>query len=244
MAEHEVVSREEWTKARMVLLAREKEASRLRDAVNAERLALPWVRVEEDYRFDSPAGPQALADLFAGRSQLMVYHFMLAPGWEAGCVGCSFVADHMDGAAPHLNAHDVTLVAVSRAPLAQIEAYKRRMGWSFPWVSSNGSSFNYDYGVSFTDEEIGTGTVAYNYGREPAGSKGTEGHGLSAFIKNSQGRVFHTYSSYARGVEEMIGALMILDRAPHGRNEGSTMDWVRRHDEYDAAPKPSSCCHS
>ncbi len=239
---HAVVSREAWLESRRALLALEKEETRLRDRVRAERLALPWVRIDTDYRFDTPSGPMRLADLFAGRSQLIVYHFMLGPGWEAGCTGCSFLADHLDGALPHLNNHDVTLVAVSRAPLVEIEAYKRRMGWRFPWVSSFGSDFNADFHVSFSKEELATGSVFYNFTETPAERAFDELPGLSAFCRDEDGQVFHTYSSYARGSEELIGTLMILDRAPKGRNEGTIMDFVRRHDEYDEAPPRQACC--
>jgi len=238
---HPVVSREEWLKARKALLAREKEATRLRDAINAERLALPWVRVDKPYAFDTPRGKRTLAALFDGRSQLIVYHFMLAPGWKAGCDGCSFLADHLDGALIHLNNHDVTLIAVSRARLPEIEAYKRRMGWRFPWVSSYGSDFNYDFQVSFTPDELASGKVHYNYTEIDAGQAAEELPGLSAFSIDETGTVFHTYSSYARGPEELIGTLMFLDRAPKGRNETTVMNWVRRHDEYDSSA-PHSCC--
>src|ERR1700722_13017745 len=241
MQNHRVVSREEWMAAREALLAREREETRLRDAVNAERLALPWVRVERNYLFETSRGPKKLAELFDGRSQLIVYHFMLGPDWEAGCAGCSFLADHLDGTLPHLNHHDVTLVAVSRAPLAQIERYRRRMGWQFPWVSSFGSTFNHDFHVSFTEQELASGTVDYNFERTPADKGMAEMPGLSAFVRDEAGGVFHTYSSYARGAEQLLGTLMILDRAPRGRNERSTMDFVRRHDEYEAA-SGSSCC--
>ncbi len=241
MQNHAVVSREEWLVARKALLQREKEATRLRDAINAERLALPWVKVEKTYEFDTPAGRKTLAELFDGRSQLIVYHFMLGPDWEAGCPGCSFLSDHLDGALPHLNHHDVTLTAVSRAPLPKIEAYKRRMGWHFPWASSHGSDFNYDYHVSFRDEDLAKGKVDYNFTDLPAERAGGETPGLSSFIKDEAGQIFHTYSSYARGPEELIGTLMILDRAPLGRNENHTMSFVRRHDEYEDAPKAHSC---
>ncbi|HVY57081.1 MAG TPA: thioredoxin family protein [Xanthobacteraceae bacterium] len=240
-----IVSRDEWLAARRALLAREKEATRLRDAVNTERLALPWVRVEKDYVFDTPAGKRSLADLFDGRSQLIVYHFMLGPDWEAGCPGCSFLADHIDGALVHLNHHDVTMTAVSRAPLAKIEAYKRRMGWAFPWVSSFGSDFNYDFNVSFTKDDLAAGKIEYNFTTLDVPERaGEELPGLSAFYKDEAGEVFHTYSSYARGPEELIGTLMILDRAPKGRNETGTMSFVRRHDEYKQAPQKQSCCAS
>jgi predicted dithiol-disulfide oxidoreductase (DUF899 family) len=244
MQQHPVVSQDEWLAARKALLLREKEATHLRDAINAERLALPWVKVEKEYLFDTPHGKKSLSDLFAGRSQLVVYHFMLGPGWGAGCHGCSFIADHFDGALPHLENHDVTLTAVSRAPLAEVEAYKKRMGWHFPWVSSFGSDFNYDYRVSFTPEEQASGTATYNYTPRPAkaNAEPSEEPGISSFFKGDSGEVFHTYSSYARGPEELIGALMILDRAPLGRNEKSTMDFVRRHDEYQNAPARHACC--
>ena len=242
MQHHPVVSREEWLVARKALLLREKEATHLRDKINAERLALPWVKVDKPYVFDTPSGERTLAELFAGRSQLLTYHFMLAPGWDAGCTGCSFLADHFDGALPHLEHHDVTLTAVSRAPLSEIEAYKARMGWRFPWASSFRSDFNRDFQVSFSEAELGTGEVFYNFTKTPAKRAGPELPGLSAFIRDEAGQVFHTYSSYARGPEELIGTLMILDRAPLGRNETSTMSFVRRHDEYEPAPQAKACC--
>jgi predicted dithiol-disulfide oxidoreductase (DUF899 family) len=240
-AGHEVVSREDWLVARRALLAREKEETKLRDRINAERLALPWVRIEKTYTFDTPQGRRSLGDLFNGRSQLIVYHFMLGPDWPAGCKGCSFLADHLDGALPHLEHHDVTLTAISRAPLAKIEAYRARMGWRFPWASSHGSDFNFDFGVSFTPDQLAADTVFYNFAEIDAARGHDELPGLSAFFKDERGAIFHTYSSYARGGEELIGTLMILDRAPKGRNEGTTMDFVRRHDEYEPASDPASC---
>jgi predicted dithiol-disulfide oxidoreductase (DUF899 family) len=233
MQYNRIVSRDEWLAARKELLVTEKEATHLRDRINAERLALPWVKVEKTYLFETPAGKKTLAELFGRRSQLIVYHFMLGPDWDAGCPGCSFVTDHFDGALPHLEHHDVTLIAVSRAPLAKIEAYKRRMGWRIPWVSSFGSDFNYDYHVSFTKDDLAKEKVFYNYTWIDSAEANDELPGLSAFIKDEAGNVFHTYSSYARGLEELIGTLMILDRAPRGRNEKTTMDFVRRHDEYE-----------
>ena len=235
--DHEVVSREAWLKARTALLALEKEETRLRDKVRAERQALPWVKVDKAYTFDTPDGKKTLADLFDGRSQLMVYHFMFGPDWQAGCPGCSFVADHIDGMLPHLNHHDVTFVCVSRAPLDRIEAYKKRMGWNFPWVSSYGSDFNFDYHVSFTREELARGTVNYNYRETPSEQAHDELPGMSAFFKDEAGNVYHTYSGYARGGEEILGTLMVLDRAPKGRNETGTLSFVKRHDEYEDAPK-------
>ena len=239
---HEIVSRQEWLNARKALLSLEKEETKLRDKVRAERLALPWVRVEKAYAFDTPQGRKTLADLFDGRSQLIVYHFMYGPDWEAGCPGCSFMADHIDGMLPHLNNHDVTMIAVSRAPLEKLTAYGRRMGWTFPWVSSFGSDFNFDYHVSFTKEELASGKVMYNYRETDAADAHDELPGLSAFFRDEDGAVYHTYSDYARGGEEALGTLMILDRAPKGRNETGTLSFVKRKDEYADAPKAQSCC--
>lgn len=241
MQAHPIVSREEWLTARRALLLKEKEATRARDRLNAERLALPWVRVDKAYLFETPKGRQTLAELFDGRSQLIVYHFMMGPDWQAGCPGCSFLADHLDGALVHLNHHDVTLTAVSRAPLAKIEAYKARMGWHFPWASAFGSDFNFDYHVSFSQEELAGDEITYNFTNLPSSEGHDELPGLSAFYRDEQGQVFHTYSSYARGPEELIGTLMILDRAPKGRNETGTMDFVRRHDEYEDKPGHACC---
>ena len=239
---HEIVSREEWLSARKALLAMEKEETKLRDKVRAERLALPWVKVEKTYTFEAPEGRKTLADLFDGRSQLIVYHFMYGPDWEAGCPGCSFMADHIDGMLPHLNNHDVTMIAVSRAPLEKLLAYRKRMNWKFPWVSAFGSDFNFDYHVSFTKEALASGKVMYNYRETDAADAHDELPGLSAFFKDEDGTVYHTYSDYARGGEEALGTLMILDRAPKGRNETGTLSFVRRKDEYADAPKAQSCC--
>jgi predicted dithiol-disulfide oxidoreductase (DUF899 family) len=240
--QHQVVSREKWLAARKNLLEKEKAFTRARDDLSEKRRALPWVKIEKAYRFDGQQGKQTLADLFAGKQQLLVYHFMLGPGWISGCPSCSFLADHFDGAAIHLAQRDVTLAVVSRAPLAEIEAYKHRMGWHFPWVSSHGTDFNYDFGVSFTPNEIASGKLNYNYsvGEFPS----EEAPGLSAFIRDEAGNIFHTYSSYARGLDILVGTYNFLDMAPKGRDEDSlpwTMAWVRRHDEYDT--KPASCCH-
>jgi predicted dithiol-disulfide oxidoreductase (DUF899 family) len=230
-----VVSKDEWLAARTELLAQEKQLTRQRDAVNAARRALPWVRVEKEYVFDTPQGKKTLADLFAGRSQLITYHFMWRHDLGNGCTGCSFLADHIDGANLHLVHHDVSLVAVSRAPLAALAAYKQRMGWRFPWVSSVESDFNFDYHVSFTPEELSGGEVFYNYGLTKASID--ELSGISVFYRSPDGEIFHTYSSYARGSEEVLGAYMYLDLTPKGRNEtdrGNMGDWVRPHDQYDA----------
>jgi predicted dithiol-disulfide oxidoreductase (DUF899 family) len=234
MERHRTVSREEWLAERVKLLAEEKTFTRRRDELSAARRALPWVRVEKEYVFDAAEGKLTLADLFRGRSQLVVDHFMLGPGWGEGCVGCSFGADHMSGGLVHLEHHDVSVVAVSRAPLAEIEAYKKRMGWTFRWVSSYGSDFNYDYHVSFTPEQLALGKIYYNY-REIDGGM-DELAGLSVFCKDEAGQVFHTYSSYARGSEELLTTYMVLDLTPKGRNETgprhNLTDWVKRHDEY------------
>ena len=236
MQKHKVVSREEWFEAQKAFLAREKELTHLRDKLNEERQALPWVKVEAEYSFETPDGRKTLAELFDGRSQLLIYHFMLAPGWEAGCTGCSFLGDHFDGTLPHLNNHDVSLVVVSRAPLKEIESYKKRMGWKFPWVSSGGSGFNYDFGVSFHPEDLKSGSITYNFESISSEGLGEEQPGFSAFQLSENGEVFHTYSSFSRGLEEALGTYMLLDRAPKGRNETGTMSWVKRHDEYDVKP--------
>jgi predicted dithiol-disulfide oxidoreductase (DUF899 family) len=242
MEPHKIVSREEWLAERIQLLAEEKAFTRQRDRLAAKRQALPWVKVEKEYRFDAPDGQKTLSDLFDGRSQLVVDHFMLGPGWGEGCVGCSFGADHI-GNLVHLNHHDVSVVVVSRAPLAEIEAYKKRMGWRFPWVSSYGSNFNYDFCVSFTPDQLASGQVYYNY-REIDGGM-DELPGTSVFLKDGS-EIFHTYSTYARGAEELITTYMVLDLTPKGRNETgphhNLMDWVKRHDEYDRSEPGASCC--
>jgi predicted dithiol-disulfide oxidoreductase (DUF899 family) len=246
---HAVVSKEQWIAERKELLAREKALTRLRDQIARERRALPWVRIEKSYVFDTPQGRRALADLFEGRRQLLVQHFMLGPGWEEGCKSCSFMADHADGMTVHLAHRDVTFVAVSRAPLAEIERFRRRMGWRFEWVSSHGSDFNYDFGVSFTPEEGAKGKVHYNYGTSPY--YGEEMPGISVFYKDDAGAVFHTYSTYGRGVEVMMGTYNMLDLMPKGRDEDNlrfTMEWVRHHDRYEPAPSAKtaigSCCET
>ncbi|MGH7588865.1 MAG: DUF899 domain-containing protein [Gemmatimonadota bacterium] len=235
MPGHKVVSRREWLEARNAHLEKEREMTRLRDALGRERRELPWVRVEKEYVLDAPGGKETLADLFDGRSQLIVQHFMFGPGWTEGCVGCSFQADHIDGAAVHLEHRDVTLVVVSRAPLARLEAFKRRMGWRFKWVSSYGSDFNYDYNVSFTRDELAAGKVFYNY--EPRELQSEELPGISVFYEDPSGDIFHTYSSYGRGSELLIGAYNYLDLVPKGRDEAGLsppMAWVRHHDSYGA----------
>ena len=232
--EHKIVSQEEWTKARKELLGKEKELTQLRDRLAVERRALPWVKIEKDYFFDTPEGKVTLADLFAGRSQLVIYHFMFGPEWNEGCPSCSFVSDHIDGAPAHLAARDVTMAMVSRAPFAKIEAFKRRLGWRFRWVSSYGSDFNTDFHVSFTPDEIAQGKVNYNYAMQEFPS--AEAPGLSVFYKDAIGDVFHTYSTFGRGLEPLLGTYVILDLVPKGRDEerlAFTMEWVRYHDRYE-----------
>jgi len=233
MADAKVVSREEWLLARKALLAKEKAFSRERDALARARRELPRVRIDKDYMFDAPEGKRPLARLFGEKRQLIVYHFMLGPGWEAGCKSCSYLADHFEGALPHLAARDVSFVAVSRAPLAEIEKFRKRMGWRFPWVSSHGNDFNYDFHVSFRKEDMGK-QVEYNYALGEGRME--ELPGASTFYKDAQGGVFHTYSTYARGLDMMIGAYNWLDIAPRGRDEDElefTMSWVRHHDKYE-----------
>ena len=232
-ANHPVVSRDQWIAERKKLLAREKALTHLRDEVARERRELPWVRVEKDYVFDAPAGRRTLAELFHGRRQLLVQHFMLGPGWEQGCKSCSFMADHTDAMNVHLAQRDVTMIAVSRAPLAEIERFRRRMGWQFEWVSSNGSDFNYDWHVSFTAAEKGR-EVYYNYAMRPFMSE--ELPGISVFYKDDAGAIFHAYSTYGRGVEVMMGTYNMLDLTPKGRDEkaGQGMAWLRHHDRYEA----------
>jgi len=240
MQTHPVVSRGDWLAARTLLLEREKAHLRAGDALAEARRALPWVAVEKDYAFDTPDGRRSLADLFDGRSQLVVYHFMFGPGWTEGCTGCSFLADHFDGANLHLAHHDVTLVAVSRAPLAEFLPFKRRMGWRFPWVSSAGSDFNFDFDASFRPADVAAGRATYNF--RPYEGDMQDLHGVSVFTL-ADGQIFHTYSSYARGGDVLAGAHAFLDLTPKGRNEATTMDWVRLHDRYaPAAAGEGSCC--
>jgi predicted dithiol-disulfide oxidoreductase (DUF899 family) len=269
--EHHIVSPEEWLAARLKLLKEEKELTRRSDELARRRQELPWVRVGKEYRFETDAGSASLADLFRGRSQLLVYHFMFGPDYTAGCPSCSAIMDGVNGFAVHLANHDVMLWAVSRAPLAKVRAYQRRMGWSFPWVSSLGGKFNFDFNVSLTEEQQRKGTVNYNYRREPAWTElgigdsltkrgegpvaehaamtGTdvaaytrERPGLSTFVLED-GVVYHAYSTYSRGLDGLWGMYQWLDRAPKGRNE--TGVWVRRHDEYGSSSQNTgSCCHA
>ena len=231
-----VASRDTWLTARLELLKQEKELTRLQDQLSRQRRSLPWVKVTEPYRFEGPDGAASLPDLFGPHHQLVVYHFMLGPGWGEGCKSCSFVADHFDGMLPHLAARDVAFVAVSHAPWSEIAAFRRRMGWKFPWYSSHGSRFNRDFHVSFTPEEMASGEVHYNYVNQPFPSE--EAPGLSVFARRAAGEVFHTYSRYGRGVELLMGTYHVLDVVPQGRAEdnlGYSMEWVRHHDRYESA---------
>jgi predicted dithiol-disulfide oxidoreductase (DUF899 family) len=241
---HPVASQDDWIAQRRQLLAREKELTRLGDQVARERRALPWVRMDKTYLFDTPDGRRSLAELFDGRRQLMVQHFMLGPGWEQGCKSCSFMADHLLGAEIHLQHRDVTVLLVSRAPLAEIERFRQRMGWAFKWASSDGTDFNLDFHVSFPPETRVDGEVDYNYHRTAFPQE--EAPGISFFCKDDAGDVFHTYSTFGRGVEVMMGTYHLLDLAPAGRDErdGQGMAWVRHHDRYEPAPSvpASSCC--
>jgi predicted dithiol-disulfide oxidoreductase (DUF899 family) len=233
IADPKVVSRAEWLEARKKLLVAEKSYTKQGDALTAQRRDLPWVRVDKNYVFESPRGEESLADLFEGRRQLIVQHFMFGPGWKEGCPSCSFMADHIGGALVHLAHRNVTFAAISRAPLAEIEPFKKRMGWKFNWVSSFGNEFNFDYGVSFTKEELARGKVYYNYRLD--GFSSEEAPGISVFYRDQAGDLFHAYSTYGRGCETMMGTYRLLDLVPEGRDEAGlphTMAWVRHHDRY------------
>ena len=234
MQEHGIVSREEWIEARKAHLAKEKEFTHLRDRLSAERRELPWVKIDKAYTFDGPDGQESLSDLFDGRSQLLIQHFMLGPDWQEGCPSCSFWADGYDGFVVHLAHRDVTMVSVSRAPLANIDAYKKRMGWSFKWVSSLDTDFNHDFNVSFTPEEIEKGEMYYNY--QVTKFPADEAPGASVFYRNDSGDIFQTYSCYGRGLDILNGAYNYLDLVPKGRDENDlpyTMAWLKRHDQYE-----------
>ncbi|MGC1778458.1 MAG: thioredoxin family protein [Xanthobacteraceae bacterium] len=253
METHNIVTHDEWTAARKAYLAEEKAFTRARDALSQKRRELPWEKVKKTYVFDTPDGKRSLAELFDGKSQLIVYHFMLGPGWEAGCPSCSLIADHFDGAAIHLAQRDISLVVVSRAPLPEIERFKARMGWKFSWVSSFAGDFNFDYHVSASPDDKAGGEVEYNY--EMTTFPSEERPGASVFFKDAAGQVFHTYSTYGRGLDILIGAYNLIDLAPKGRDEDGlkfSMAWVRHHDRYGGEPvdakasyqqpKSASCC--
>jgi predicted dithiol-disulfide oxidoreductase (DUF899 family) len=245
MQPHKIVSHEDWVAARKAHLKNEKALTRMRDLVAAERRALPWEKVEKRYVFDTPGGKKTLADLFGKNSQLVVYHFMWRWDIDSGCPSCSFLADHFDGANLHLAHHDVSLAVITRAPVAKFAPYVKRLGWRFPWASSHGNDFNFDYNVSFTKDDLAKGSIYYNYGRvEDAEYQNDELPGLSVFYKDDKGDIFHTYSSYARGLDSLLGAYTFLDMTPKGRNEEEIMGWVRRHDEYEDAATSQSCCGS
>lgn len=240
---HTVVNRQEWIEAQKAHLKKEKELMRQADQLKEELRALPWVKVDKAYTFQGKNGKVSLADLFGNNSQLIVYHFMFAPGWEEGCIGCSFLSDHVDGGLIHLENHDVSFAAISRAPYPEIQAYKKRMEWQFNWVSSFETSFNYDFNVSFTPEQLQNKTAMYNFVPVAEGEEMEEQHGISVFYKDDSGDIFHTYSSYGRGNENIITTYHFLDMTPKGRNEKDNLtDWVKRHDQYGNADQPASCC--
>jgi len=232
--QHTVVSQTEWLAARKALLTKEKEFTKARDQLSAARRQLPWVKIDKTYVFDGPAGRETLADLFGGRSQLIVYHFMFGPDWEAGCPHCSHWADNFNSIIVHLNQRDVSMVAISRAPYVKLAAYEKRMGWTFKWVSSLRTDFNFDFHVSFTPEEMATKQALYNF--EMQDPHASEREGVSVFLKDPGGAVFHTYSTYARGIDMLSVDYNYLDLVPKGRDEGDRGPfWVRRHDEYASA---------
>ncbi|HWN52563.1 MAG TPA: thioredoxin family protein [Xanthobacteraceae bacterium] len=235
--QHRVVSHDEWLKARTALLAKEKEFTRLRDQLSAQKRALPWVRIDKEYIFDGPNGKVTLAGLFDGRSQLFIKHFMMGPGAPTQCVGCSFEVDHVEGILAHLQNHDVTYAVVARAPIEEIEVVRKRMGWKFPWVSSSHSDFNYDFNVSFTPEQVASGRAVYNFQKAPEWAAGLQDLSSdSVFFKDSSGQIYLTYATFGRGGEEFLGAYRILDVMPKGRNENgpyhSLGDWVRPNNMY------------
>jgi len=239
--EHKVVSQKEWLAARKRLLVKEKKFSKLRDQLNRQRRELPWVKVDKEYVFDGPDGKETLAELFGNKSQLIVYHFMFGPGWEEGCPHCSFWADHYDSVNIHLGQRDTALVVISRAPWKEIALFKKRMGWRFKWLSSNRNDFNFDFGVSFTPEEIKSGKAIYNYA--PLDMDIDEREGVSAFYKDEKGDIYHTYSSYARGIDLLNTTYNFLDLTAKGRDENPNrpQDWVRYHDQYQGSS--SYCCN-
>jgi predicted dithiol-disulfide oxidoreductase (DUF899 family) len=244
--DHDIVSRTEWQQACLSFLEKEKELTRLSDDLARQRRELPWTRIEKNYVFEGPEGKLTLADLFRDRSQLAVYHFMFGPDWSEGCPGCSYLTDHANGALEHLGARDVSFVLVSRGPLDKLMAFKQRMGWKLPWVSSEGCDFNRDFGVSFTKEEIASGAHLYNFSTIPP--HGEENPGISFFSKDASGAIYHTYSAYGRGLEGLLGTYIILDRTAKGRDEESLpmpMAWVRHHDKYEPSLQSiGSCCQN
>jgi predicted dithiol-disulfide oxidoreductase (DUF899 family) len=245
MQPHPIVSREQWIEARKAHMAREKEFTRARDALSEARRSLPWVKVDKDYVFEGPAGKLTLAELFKGRPQLVVQHVMFKPDWDAACKSCSFWVDGFERMVPHLAARDTTMVAISLAPIAKLEAFKKRMGWTFDWYSSGSNAFNHDYGVTFSRDEIDKGEKKYNFGTTPF--YGEELPGISVFYRDEAGNIFHTYSCYARGLDMMNAAYHYLDLTPLGRHEDGLpypMDWVRLRDQYQPQAAKADCCHS
>lgn len=245
MTAHPIATQDEWLKARRELLEREKEHFKAQDELARLRRELPWVKVEKDYVFDTMDGERTLADLFDGRSQLFVYHFMFGSDWEEGCTGCSFLCDHVDGARQHFEQNDLSFVAISRGPIEKLESYRKRMGWKFRWVSAGRTDFNYDYNVSFPPERVKDGKITYNF--KEADTEIDELPGFSVFHKTEDGQIYHTYSAFDRGGEVLLGAYQFLDATPKGRNENgpnfNLMDWVKRHDTYEHKPAASGCCH-
>jgi predicted dithiol-disulfide oxidoreductase (DUF899 family) len=236
VVKHRVVSQDAWLKERLALLAEEKRVMHERDELAGKVRELPWVKVEKNYTFDSPTGKKSLADLFGSHSQLIVYHFMFDPTWSQGCKSCSFIADHYNGAVVHLAHRDISFVTVSKAPVEKLEAFRKRMGWTFPWVSGGSNDFGRDFGVSFTDQELADGDGFYNFNRKPYPIR--ELPGLSVFYKDEQGTIYHTYSTYARGLDNFLTAYQYMDVTPKGRDEAETpgMGWLRHHDRYDGSP--------
>ncbi len=234
--EHRVVSRDAWLNERLALLAEEKKLTRQHDALAEKVRDLPWVKVDKNYTFDSPTGKKSLADLFGSHSQLIVYHFMFDPTWSQGCKSCSFIADHYNGIVGHLAHRDISFVTVSKAPIEKIEQFRKRMGWTFPWVSGGNNDFGHDFGVSFTDEQLTDGNTVYNFNQQPYAIR--ELPGLSVFSKDAQGKIYHTYSTYARGLDRFLTAYQYMDVTPKGRDEAETpgMGWLRHHDRYDGSP--------
>jgi predicted dithiol-disulfide oxidoreductase (DUF899 family) len=251
MNNHPIVSQEEWLDARRALLAKEKAQMIANDELARQRRELPWVQITKPYIFDTPTGKASLTDLFDGRSQLFLYHFMFGPDWEEGCTGCSFLCDHVDGARQHFEHHDLTFVAVSRGPIDKLEAYRKRMDWKFRWVSAEHTDFNYDFHVSFPPDRVKDGKITYNFTTQDYSPDSEELPGFSIFYKDAEGQIFHTYSSFSRGGEALLGAYQFIDQTPKGRMEnvnGNLMDWVKRHDRYEndgrAADKECCACNS
>lgn len=247
MKDHPIVSPEEWQEARRALLAKEKAQMEASDEVARLRRELPWVKITKSYVFDKPTGQATLADLFDGRSQLFLYHFMFGPAWEEGCTGCSFLCDHVDGARQHFEHHDLSFVAVSRGPIEKLETYRKRMGWKFRWVSAAHSDFNQDFHVSFPPESVKDGKITYNFTTQDYSPDCEELPGFSVFYKDAEGQIYHTYSSFSRGGEALLGAYQFIDQTPKGRMEnvnGNLMDWVKRHDRYenDGRATGKECC--